>query len=369
MSIQPTMHLQRLLSAFTDLDSPPAESLSRLAPAAKALVTLLRSWAGVTLLTADDACLPTLIRLLMDDTVAAHVQEVILDVVAELFEPLVSRVPSIISGGDKGAKTTGQRCYLPGCTMESLAGPGSSANALALGPQGRASTPRDYTGVGTGSGSLNDSSGDGGGSGGGGGNGSGSAAGHGQSEQDSPGTPKRNGFLKSLLRKNVESTEQSPGTRGSPSPDQHSKYTRHRSHSAPDQKRWSSTSSFSSSPWIPPPLPWSQQQSQQQQQQQQQQRTSSGRDGMSASTAPPEESSAAVDPTYNMLDPYSAFVCCAFLHVRLVDGLVHVGTHGNEMLARKARLLLVDVLRVIARIFPDSTCSELLVVPRYYIDP
>jgi len=46
-----------------------------------------------------------------------------------------------------------------------------------------------------------------------------------------------------------------------------------------------------------------------------------------------------------------------------VDSLCFLGTHGEFSVAIKSRKLLVSILVVIAKIFPDRTCSDLLTLP------
>jgi hypothetical protein len=43
--------------------------------------------------------------------------------------------------------------------------------------------------------------------------------------------------------------------------------------------------------------------------------------------------------------------------------ICYLGTHGDSVLASKSRILLVNILLVVAKIFPDRTCSELLTAP------
>lgn len=69
------------------------------------------------------------------------------------------------------------------------------------------------------------------------------------------------------------------------------------------------------------------------------------------------------DPVYNMIDSYAALLCSAFMHCDVFDKLCYIGTHGNSVLSRKSRDLLVNLLRIVSGIFPESTCSSLLAVP------
>ena len=64
-----------------------------------------------------------------------------------------------------------------------------------------------------------------------------------------------------------------------------------------------------------------------------------------------------------MLDNYAALLCLAFIHAEIVDSLCFLGTHGEFNVAMKSRKLLVSIMLVVAKIFPDRTCSDLLTVP------
>ena len=69
------------------------------------------------------------------------------------------------------------------------------------------------------------------------------------------------------------------------------------------------------------------------------------------------------DPIYNLLDSYAAVLCCSFLTCGIIESLLFLGTQNETDLGKKARNLLLDLLRVIVRIFPESFCSELLTMP------
>ena len=67
---------------------------------------------------------------------------------------------------------------------------------------------------------------------------------------------------------------------------------------------------------------------------------------------------------FNMMDTYSAILCSAFMHCKLLDSLCEVGTHATGMLAKKSRDLLVNLLRISSRIFSESTVTDLLALPK-----
>jgi hypothetical protein len=72
----------------------------------------------------------------------------------------------------------------------------------------------------------------------------------------------------------------------------------------------------------------------------------------------------AEDPVFNMMDSYSAMLCAAFMHCKIFDKLCHIGTHSSVRLSGKSQKLLVNLLRIVSTIFPDSVSSELLTVPK-----
>lgn len=69
------------------------------------------------------------------------------------------------------------------------------------------------------------------------------------------------------------------------------------------------------------------------------------------------------DPIFNMLDNYTALVCCSFLHANLVPSLFFLGSNGVMSLASKSRALMVNYMRILANIFPENKCSDLLTIP------
>ena len=66
---------------------------------------------------------------------------------------------------------------------------------------------------------------------------------------------------------------------------------------------------------------------------------------------------------YNLLDSYAAILSAAFIHSELIESLCYLSTHGDLQLSGKARNLLVDLLRTIAHVFPESKCAALANVP------
>ena len=58
-----------------------------------------------------------------------------------------------------------------------------------------------------------------------------------------------------------------------------------------------------------------------------------------------------------------------YISIDLIYNSIYYTNHiiiifkGGTAVSNKARILLLDILRVISRIFPDSYCSELLSMP------
>lgn len=75
------------------------------------------------------------------------------------------------------------------------------------------------------------------------------------------------------------------------------------------------------------------------------------------------EQEALMDPIYNMMDNYKALLCSSFLHSNLIESLYFLGVNGANAIAQKSRRLMVNFLRIMAYIFPEDMCSELLTIP------
>jgi hypothetical protein len=98
VNINVVLDLRILLSAFTDLDAAEGKDhRARLAMARSAVVTVMRTWVGVVLLTSDPLGLQVLIRLLKDSKVSPVVQETALETLTELFAPVVVKVSRLSS--------------------------------------------------------------------------------------------------------------------------------------------------------------------------------------------------------------------------------------------------------------------------------
>lgn len=92
--VQFESNLGSVISPYTDFDSSAADALQRLRSARVALVTIMRSWGGLHALSQSEVGLRALSKLLCDSKVSADIQDAVLDVLAEVLEPVVSRTNS-----------------------------------------------------------------------------------------------------------------------------------------------------------------------------------------------------------------------------------------------------------------------------------
>jgi hypothetical protein len=69
------------------------------------------------------------------------------------------------------------------------------------------------------------------------------------------------------------------------------------------------------------------------------------------------------DTVYNLIDNYSALICCSMLHVELIQTLFVLGTEGQRPIAVKSRKLLVIFLKILSNVLPENLCSSLLTSP------
>lgn len=66
----PCVDLKMFLIPFTDLDTDPAEMISKWQAAKSAFNILMKSWVGIMYLTSDELALPMLIKMLKDPKVS-----------------------------------------------------------------------------------------------------------------------------------------------------------------------------------------------------------------------------------------------------------------------------------------------------------
>ena len=90
--LRPHVDLRYLIAPFTDTDASEEEVASKCLRSKRVLVLILRSYVGVSMISADDLGLPTLVRMLRDVKVPKQIQQILLDTISEVFEPVFARV-------------------------------------------------------------------------------------------------------------------------------------------------------------------------------------------------------------------------------------------------------------------------------------
>jgi hypothetical protein len=90
--LRPHVDLRYLIAPFTDTDASEEEVASKCLRSKRVLVLILRSYVGVSMISADDLGLPTLVRMLRDVKVPKQIQQILLDTFSEVFEPVFARV-------------------------------------------------------------------------------------------------------------------------------------------------------------------------------------------------------------------------------------------------------------------------------------
>ena len=69
------------------------------------------------------------------------------------------------------------------------------------------------------------------------------------------------------------------------------------------------------------------------------------------------------DPLYNLMDAYAVMLCVSLLRADTFPSLCTIATLGSVALSDKARQILVHLLGIIGRLFPDRNCAQLLSDP------
>jgi hypothetical protein len=89
LSLRPFHDVQSLLAPFTDIDFKfTADQAEVWAASRQALVLMLRSWAGIVILSSDSHGLSSVLRLLKDHAVDSELQFAVLDLVVDSLHPV-----------------------------------------------------------------------------------------------------------------------------------------------------------------------------------------------------------------------------------------------------------------------------------------
>lgn len=326
--IRPHLDLRTLIAPFTDLEYVENGSIDtyRWKAAKSALVTIMRSWVGVVQMTSDDLGLPTLIRMLRDTKVAAGIQDALLDTIAEIFEPLISKMPNMrfskrsrySSNGSRRDGDGNRSGPTVGKAQRTISGSSISSSSTASSSSFSSTTHQFMSASSSFSNMAKHSF-------------------SGDSSRKDPGE-KGSGMGFSLFSGLFS------GTKSSASPVPKSSSSQKRSSglfsmSSTNKNETNVTFVKSAVPTLP----------------------KADVDGVAKSEQRKDVDEC--DPIYNIMGSYSALLCCAFIHAEIIESLCFLGVHGELKLATKSRALLVEILRTIARIFPEERCAELLTVP------
>ena len=90
-----SIDLRVLISPFTDLDSSSRDLAEKWKASRSAIVLSMRTWVGLIHLTSDHMGWATLVRMLRDPKVPMPTQEIILDMITEIFEPITQKVKKV----------------------------------------------------------------------------------------------------------------------------------------------------------------------------------------------------------------------------------------------------------------------------------
>ena len=290
--LRPHLDLRIFFAPFTDLDADEAELLPSWRASKSALVIILRSWVGLSMVTSDELALPTLVKLLVDGKVPPRAQDMVLDILAETFDPVFSRVRrSRLSQHKRQYNrkiTVTRREQTTGVGEESPRSPGGASNA----------------------------------------NGESNAV-----EDISKQPPKRRSIFANIFggEKEKESSKPTSTSTRRPSAIRGAFNYITGSGKAKEDNLDSLSSQLPSE--------------------------NNSNVGITTSSVIGEHT------LINIMDSYSAALCCALIHAELIESLCHLATHGEPMLAAKASWLLVELLRTVAQVLPEGRCAELLDVP------
>lgn len=345
-TVESCVDLRMLLAPFTDLDTDPAELTPKWNAAKAAFNLLMKSWVGIVHLVSDDNALGMLVGMLKDPKIPHHTQDIILDAISGVFGNICfkvtyksrrhrhefggqgqhhasSPVPSPLGGGD-GQFRQNRAISDTDMFRDTVSSPTGSSSTTGGNHRGRSSftslfgsapskeaAAADAAVLSSGSATFHASNA--------------AAAGNGNSRSS----------ISSYLFGNSRSTSPANKTAAVPTP------------TATTTNRKSMTSSSSSgnltTPTKPPANPMDR----------------ISEEDLTAPTFLVEE----FDPVFNLLDNLSALLCCAFLHVDLIDALFVLSTDAKVNIANKSRNLLVNFLRILSEVLPENACAELLTNP------
>lgn len=347
--VRPYLDLRILLSPFSDLDTDIADLMLRWKSAKTSFLLIMRSWIGIVILTSDPLGLSSLIGMLKDKRIPLALQDVIIESFIELFEPIISKGKT---GHGKPQGTNIFNDYNLSTDYYNVYSTWfqSSEDPLTYSEENSTfnrNNSNNYNNSNSNSRyGMNMSSnsalpyGSSGGSGGGG-----------TDTQD-----KSRMFSKSQFSAtnnntfNNNSNNNNIGSGGNSSSSNTNSYMNSflKPKSAANTPNYKPNRKTSTSSGYSKNRSFSD-------------ASIAGNDAYISERKEYEDES--YDRIYNLLDSYAAVLCCSFISCGIIESLILLGTQHDGELGRKARNLLLQVLRVVVRIFPESFCSELLTMP------
>jgi len=349
--LRPYLDLRSFIAPFTDIDTSESDLLPRRRAAKVALVCILRSWVGVAMLASDDLGLPTLIGLLRDPKVPVSTQNIILDIMLEVFEPIFARVRRSRQARRNDRYQSRTLCI---SSVMSEAISADSLNVQPLSSDAREEenqhtavvTPPSIAakfGMQVGS-SANKM-----------------LAGTASKDLHAVTHDSLNETLQTTEKKKVKRQSFFGSLFGSSS----SPATTNDVLKVPDTLKLKEKGRATSAGGGPVLLHHDPSHSEKLAAAVDQAATSRDEKTHSLRRRVIRDvntvSTAYVDNVlWNALDNYAAFLCCALLHAEAPLSLAHLGTHGDTYISSKARCILVEIMRTISHILPDEHCAQLL---------
>ena len=80
------------------------------------------------------------------------------------------------------------------------------------------------------------------------------------------------------------------------------------------------------------------------------------------------ENEALIDPIFNLMDNYSALLCCAFLHVNLIQSLYFLGKHISLLMAMMMVMMLMMTMMVMFMLLMIMMRMMMMMMMLFYID-
>eukprot|EP00605_Chrysophyceae_sp_TOSAG23-4_P002480 GSChrysophyteH1.ASY1.ANO1.2743.1 assembled CDS len=346
--MHPFVTLRSFVAPFTDVDTTESEMRHRWNASKCALVVILRSWSGIACLAEDPIGLPSIVGLLRDTSAPDALKDSILDAFLEVFEPIFSRVKR--ARGPSRKEDQYYRTLTIATTAKGYS-TGRVSSSRKSGPEESTSNTSNKAGnpsmigmsVGSGSARVLESSKNAASISKLSGNTQTDARQNEISRQSSSESSKSSkstsGWISSIFgRSTPENTSESDKATNGSKRRQLGSFTELNKNSLiPDRDSPTTKKKRSITKSIAFDVP--------------------------DSFTNVSKTKYVEHVLYNVLDNYAGLLCVALLHSDILQGLIHLGTRSNLVLAGKARWFFVEFIRVVGHVLPESTCSALLEMP------